>query len=87
LATLDSPSTVAITSTVPEPGGVVAAHEVVEEQETPVAGLLAPKEKLVCWGLVEKPVPDIVTEAPPSVDPLFGLIIVTVGGGTAPKTT
>jgi hypothetical protein len=73
-------STVAVTSTVPVPGGEVAVQVVFEEQETPVAGLFAPKSITVAPDVVEKPVPETVITVPGIVS-WFGLNDVTVGTG------
>ena len=72
------PSTVAVTSTVPEPGGAVAVQVVVEEQETSLAGS-APKSITVAPAVVEKPVPVMVVTVPPASNPVVGERPVTVG--------
>jgi hypothetical protein len=78
------PSTSAVTGTVPAgSGGVVAVHDVEVGQETdavPVP-LPEPNQKRVWPGVVENPVPEMVTDVPPLVVPEDGWIEVTVGGG------
>jgi hypothetical protein len=72
------PFNVTVTVTVPAlPAGVVAVIVVLFTTTTLVAAAppnvaVAPEAKFV---------PVIVTAVPPSVDPLFGLTLVTVGGG------
>jgi hypothetical protein len=65
-------STVAVTSTVPVPGGEVAVQVVFEEQETSVAGLAAPKSITVAPDVLENPVPEIETTVPPEINPVAG---------------
>ena len=73
---------VTVTSTVPaDSAGDVAVHDVVEEQLIPVAAL-EPKATVGTPVAVRKCVPVIVTPVPPAVEPLVGLIAVTVGKGT-----
>ena len=55
---------------------------VLDEQETLVAGLSAPKSIMVAPDVVEKPVSEIVTTAPPEINPVVGETPVTVGGAT-----
>jgi hypothetical protein len=66
---------VTVTSTVPVPAGDTAVIEVDELTTMPVA--LA-KPNLTAVAPV-KPLPVIVTELPPAVDPEVGLILETVG--------
>ena len=75
------PGVVTVTSTVPtDSAGEVAVQEVVV-QDTPDAGLPAPKSTVVPPEAISKPVPAMVTLVPPVVYPEVGLIPVTVGGG------
>ena len=67
---------VTVTSTVLEPAGEVALHELVL-QFTPVAAI-DPKETLPPVRFV----PVIVTGVPPVAGPLFGEIPVTAGAGS-----
>ncbi len=84
MVALVAPPTVTVTSTVPEPAGLVALQLVVLAQLTPVAAV-APKRAVVAPAVVLKPVPLMVTTVPPAAGPLVGLIAVTVGaeGGGA----
>jgi hypothetical protein len=72
------PATLAVTSTVLRPAGLVAVQLVLEAQATAVAGV-APKESAVCPAAVLKPLPETVTLVPPVFGPLAGLTPVTVG--------
>ncbi len=65
-------------STVPVPAGDVAVIEVAELTVNPVAAV-APKVTAVT---LEKPVPVMVTLAPPLAGPVVGAIELTVGGPT-----
>ena len=67
---------VTLTSTVPVPAGEVAVIDVAELTVKPVAGV-APKLTAVA---PVKPVPVMVTEVPPAVGPVVGVVEVTVGG-------
>jgi hypothetical protein len=71
------PPTLAVTLTVPLPAGAVALQVVAELQDTAVAALPVPKSKSVVPGVVEKPVPVMVTTVP--AGPVSGAISVTVG--------
>ena len=72
-------STVATTSTVPEPAGDMAVHDVDDVHDTLVAGL-EPKAKVVgAPEIVENPAPVMVTAVPPPVGPTVGLSDVTAG--------
>ncbi len=71
-----------VTTTVTAPAawaGVVAVMEVELTTVTPVAAV-PPK---LTVAPVAKFVPVMVTGVPPVVDPLFGVILLTVGGGAA----
>ena len=80
LAALVWPLTVAVTSTVPLPTGLLAAQVVVVLQLTDVPAD-PPKATVVAPGAALKPVPVIVTTVPPVAGPLLGLIPVIVGAG------
>ena len=67
-----------VTSTVPEPGGEVAEHEVSEVQLAVVP--LVPKVAVA--PPMTNPVPVIVTAVPPASGPLSGVTAVTVGTDT-----
>jgi hypothetical protein len=74
-----SPATATVTSTVPTfPAGEVAVHCVEEAQLTLVAVTL-PKDTLTAPGVVEKSVPEMVTEVPPLAGPDEGATPVTDG--------
>ena len=75
---LVEPPTVAVTSTTPVPGGLVAVQLVVLAQLTPLAGAL-PKLMDVPFVDGSKLVPVTVTRVPPAAGPLVGLTPVTVG--------
>ena len=73
------PLTATVTVTAPAlPAGVVAVIVVLFTTTT----LVAEVPPNVTVAPVAKFVPVIVTAVPPSVDPLFGLTLVTVGGTT-----
>ena len=72
------PGVATVTSTVPLPAGLVALMELDELTVTPVAAE-APKSTAVA---PVKPLPEIVTDVPPAVDPVFGLTPETVGTAT-----
>jgi hypothetical protein len=89
------PSTVTLTVTAPEPGGVTAVQLVGEEQDTSVAGVdpksntggplidppvRAPADRIP-GSTGWNPVPVMVTEVPPAAGPDDGLTPVTVGVG------
>ena len=76
---LVNPPTVTVTSTVPDPAGLVALQLVVLEQLTALAALL-PKRTVVAPAVVLKPVPVMATTVPPAAGPLVGFIAVTLGG-------
>ena len=81
-AGLDSPATVATTSTVPVPGGTTAVQDVLDAHTTSVAGLPAPKANDVPVEAVENPVPWMVTESPATpvrFDVTLSMTLVTVG--------
>jgi hypothetical protein len=67
------------TLTAPAACAVVTPVMVVALSVATVSG--APPNDTVA--LVWKPVPEIVTEFPPAVEPLFGVTELTVGGGAA----
>jgi hypothetical protein len=74
----EAPPTVeAVTSTVPEPAGEVAVHDVVDEQLTEVAAV-APNCTVVAPAM--KPVPVMVTTVPPPTGPTSGETALMVGG-------
>ena len=73
-----TPPTVAVTSTVPVPAGLVAEQLVAELQLTAVAALV-PKSTVVAEAVVEKPVPVMATTVPPAAGPEVGLMLVMVG--------
>ena len=73
------PGVVTVTFTVPAlSAGLVALIELDELTVTPVAAE-APKSTAVA---PVKPLPGIVTDVPPAVDPVFGLTPETVGTAT-----
>jgi len=67
---------VTVTSTVPEPAGLVALQLVVELQVTAVPATVP---KLTVVPVVVNPVPVMVTTVPPARGPAVGLMAVTVG--------
>ena len=69
------PAVDTVTSTVPEPGGEVAEHEVSEVQLAVVP--LVPKVAVA--PPMTNPVPVIVTAVPPASGPLSGVTAVSVG--------
>ncbi len=77
----------AVTSTVPVPDGDMAVQLVADEQFTADAGFAGPKSNTVLPDPVAKPVPEMVTDVPPTAGPEVGLTAVTVvtagGGGVA----
>jgi hypothetical protein len=75
---LSAPTLVTVTVTTPPPAGVVAVIWVPLTTTTLVA--VAPPNVTVVP--TAKFVPEIVTAVPPSVEPLFGLMLVTVGVAT-----
>jgi hypothetical protein len=77
LGWLDCPFTVAVTSIVPQPGGVVAWHDVVERHETFEAKLFGLNANVVPPGDMEKPVPEMETDCPPLGGPWLGDMRVT----------
>ena len=58
----------------------------VDVHETSVAALPDPKSKTVAPGVVEKPIPVIVTDVPPVLGPVLGLTALTVGALGGPNT-
>jgi hypothetical protein len=72
---------VTVTSTTPplmdEPAGEVAVA-LVDELTTTLVAALVPKSTVIP---LANPVPPRVTEVPPGMVPLFGEMLVTVGGG------
>src|SRR6185437_13751908 len=70
-----APDEITVTSTVPEPAGLMAVIEVAELTVKPAAGILP---KLTAVTPV-KSVPMMVTAVPPEIGPEFGLMPVTVG--------
>ena len=77
LVELVCPSLVTVTSTVPEPAGLVAVIDVALFTVTPVAAV--PPNATVAPDA--KPVPEMVTVVPPAAGPLDGLTPDTVGAG------
>ena len=77
LVELVRPLPVTVTSTVPEPAGLVAVIDVALLIVTPVAAL--PPNATVSPDA--KPVPVMVTVVPPAAGPLVGLTADTVGAG------
>ena len=73
---------VTVTSTVPDPAGLVAVMEVAEFTVTEAAGV-APNETVES---PVKPVPVMVTEVPPAAGPKSGLMAVTVGASKAKRS-
>jgi hypothetical protein len=69
------PAVDTVTFTVPDPGGEVAVHDVVETQLADVPAV--PKVAVVAP--VANPAPVIVTTVPPVSGPLSGLTAATVG--------
>ena len=67
-----------VTSTVPDPAGATAVIDVAELTVTLVAAV-DPNFTVLPEA---NPVPVMVTDVPPAVGPLLGLIAVTVGGAT-----
>ena len=76
LVELVCPPLVTVTSTVPEPAGLVAVIDVALFTVTPVAAV--PPNATVAPDA--KPVPEMVTGVPPAAGPLAGLTPDTVGG-------
>jgi hypothetical protein len=72
------PAVDTVTSTVPDPEGVVAVHEVVETQVAVVP--VVPKVAVVPPGT--KPMPVMVTTVPPITGPVVGAMPVTPGAGS-----
>ena len=70
-------SAITLTSTVPVPAGAVAIMEVGETTEY-CSAEIDPK-RTFCTS--EKLSPVMVTDVPPSVGPIFGLIVSMVGSG------
>ena len=72
------PAVVTVMSTVPAPpGGAVAVIELAE------SAVMAPNDDPKLTEVAaERFVPEIVTEVPPAVGPLFGITPVTAGAGT-----
>ena len=77
LVELVCPPLVTVTSTVPEPAGLVAVIDVALFTVTPVAAV--PPNDTVAPDA--KPVPEMVTEVPPAAGPVAGLTPNTVGAG------
>ena len=77
LVELVCPPLVTVTSTVPEPAGLVAVIDVALFTVTPVAAV--PPNATVAPDA--KPVPLMVTEVPPAAGPVAGLTPDTVGAG------
>jgi hypothetical protein len=67
---------VTVTSTVPVPAGETAEIVLSLVMVKLIAAIPVPKYTAVA---VEKPLPEMVTAVPPDVDPLFGLMALTVG--------
>ena len=73
------PPTATVTSTVPaEPAGADTVSEVAVA-DVGVAAVFEPNFTVLFAGVVLNPVPVIVTEVPPEIGPLDGLMPVTVG--------
>ena len=77
------PGVVTVTSTVPLPAGLVAVIWV-SLSTVKLLAAVAPKETPVA---PVKPVPVMTTVVPPALDPLDGLILVTVGVERSPTIT
>ncbi len=77
LVELVRPLPVTVTSTVPEPAGLVAVIDVALLTVTPVAAV-EPNDTV---SPDAKPVPVMVTVVPPAAGPLVGLTADTVGAG------
>ena len=73
-----APLTVAVTVTEPMPAGELPVQVVEEEQDTPVAAA-PPKEKVVLFEVVSKPLPVMVTVVPPAAVPVLGEIELSDG--------
>jgi len=82
---LCSPFTTTRTSTVPEPGGVFAVHELTVEHVIEIARFV-PTKICVAPGARLNPLPVTVKAVPPAIGPLVGLMLVTVGGVGAAAT-
>jgi hypothetical protein len=80
------PTVTVISTTPPDPPGLVAVHVVADEQLTEVPGTV-PKSTMV--PLVENPVPVMVTTVPPEGGPDAGSMAVITGEFVedAPRTT
>ena len=78
LVELVCPPLVTVTSTVPEPAGLVAVIDVALFTVTPVAAV----EPKATVSPDAKPVPEMVTEVPPAAGPVAGLTPDTVGAAT-----
>ena len=72
---------VTVTDTMPDPAGEVAVQEVADKQDTPDAGLPAPKSMVVPPEVVSKPVPLKITVVPPAAGPEVSEIEERVGTG------
>jgi len=84
LVALVWPATVAVTSAMPKPPGLVAVQVVALAQETFVA---ATAPNLIVVADLLKFVPVMVTTVPPTLEPEVGLMLVTVGGACTRQDT
>jgi hypothetical protein len=76
-----TPPTATVTSTVPDPGGLVTVQLVVVQLVTIAATV--PKSTVSEAAVVENPVPVTVTAVAPAGGPALGLMAVTVGPAPA----